>query len=495
MMHGPLLLVVVPLATAVICSVTSMSAKRATPVALLAGLLTHAGLLVAVAIRATRAAGLTYLVGGWAAPVGIVLVVDRFAAVFLILLAVGEVALTVYAIGERTVERSGFAVLLSLLATALSGVIVAGDLFNLFVFVELASVASIGLIALKRRDTGAASGFVYLVYASVSGAFFLIAVVVLYASTGVLTIAEIGAAVDSMPRATVVICSVCFIVSFGVKVGMVPLHFWQASAYDAAGSTAAAFLSGVAMKVYLYAMVRVLWSGLDATGRVPAVAVVLSVAGLLNIVVGHLLALGERDLKRLLAYSSVAHVGYILLGLGSSAGMVGALMHIVMHSLMKTGLFLSCRPIIGHAGSSRIGRLGGAARAQPVAFGAFTIAALAIVGIPPTGGFASKWFVSVAAYADYGAVPVLVVAAGTVISLLYYVRVSIAALAEAVPQPGRVSTTRRAGATALVVVASIAAATLILGPVMTRVEPTLRHAAESVVDRTRYIDLVREPPR
>ncbi|TVQ18975.1 MAG: hypothetical protein EA382_17060 [Spirochaetaceae bacterium] len=495
MTHGPVLLVVAPLATAVICSVTSMAAKRATRYVLLTGLLVHAGLLVLVAVDATRTAGLIYLVGGWAAPAGIVLVVDRFAALFLVLLAIGEVALTLYTIGKQTVDRSGFAVLLALLATALSGVIVAGDLFNMFVFIELASVASIGLIALKRRDTGAASGFVYLVYASISGALFLIAVVVLYSSTGVLTIAEIGAVVHTMPPEAIAICSVCFIVSFGVKVGLVPLHFWQAPAYHAAGSTAAAFLSGVAMKVYLYAMVRLLWSGLDAVARVPAIAVVLTVAGLVNIVFGHLVALGERDLKRLLAYSSVAHVGYILLGLGSSAGMVAALMHIVMHSLMKTGLFFSCRPIIAHSGSSRISRLAGTARAQPVAFAAFVVAALAIVGIPPTGGFASKWFVSIAAYADYGVLPVLVVAVGTVISLLYYVRVSIAALAEAPPLRRRVPSTGRAGATALVVIASIAAATLILGPAMTRLEPTLRRAADSVVDRARYIDLVRGPTR
>ena len=510
MNHLPVLVVLTPLATALIASLLSVYRARAVRYVTLGGAVAHGVILVFTAYTALTTNGLAYAVGGWAAPVGIVLVVDSFAAFFLVILAIGHGAVTVYAAGESQLGRTGFGILLPLLATALSGIIVAGDLFNLFVFLELAAIASTGLVSLKRRGTGAVFGFVYLVYASLSGLLFLVGVVVLYAGTGALTLAEIAASSAGLSPTTITIAFVCFLVSFGIKFGLVPLHFWQAPVYDAAGSTAAAFLSGTAMKAYLYAVIRITWHGLRIPTTVPQAFVILLILGMVNIVIGHLAGLSERDVKRLLAFSGVAHVGYIVVGLAvagasaenpvvAGAALAAVLLHVLMHTLSKTALFFSARRFIAHARTSAIDRLGGAARAEPVAFSAFCVAALAIVGVPPTIGFASKWYISLTALERFGIVPVIVISLGTVISMVYYARVATVALgpdarsgADDQRRHGVDRDTHRVGrAFGATAMALLAAATVALGPAASVLHALFARAAFALTEFDAYLVLVR----
>ncbi|TVR53701.1 MAG: hypothetical protein EA426_17675 [Spirochaetaceae bacterium] len=512
MNHLPVLVVLTPLATALIASVFSIHQARFVRLVVLIGAVAHVVVLLLTSYTALTTSGLAYAVGGWAAPVGIVLVVDAFSAFFLVILAIGHGVVTVYAVCEYQLDRTSFAILLPLLATAIAGIIVAGDLFNLFVFLELAAISSTGLISLKRRGAGAVFGFVYLVYASLSGLLFLVGVVVLYAGTGVLTLAEIAAASSELDATTIVIAFVCFLVSFGIKFGLVPLHFWQAPVYDAAGSTAAAFLSGTAMKAYLYAVIRITWHVLRIPTAAPQAFVALLIFGMINIVIGHLAGLAERDVKRLLAYSGVAHVGYILVGLAvagataeyagaAGAALAAALLHVLMHTLTKTTLFFSARRLIAHARTSAIDGLGGAARAEPVAFSAFFVAALAIVGIPPTIGFASKWYISLAALERFGIVPVIVISLGTVISMVYYTRIAVLALGPdtrfgaddrrcsgVVPSAHPIG--RAFGSATMVL---LAAATVALGPASSVLRSFLMRAAPALTNFEAYLALVRGP--
>ncbi len=502
MTHAALAVILIPLAAAIIASIASVRLARVPRIAALASGIAHMAAVVITVARVAKDGGLTYSLGGWAAPVGIVLVADAFSIVFLLITAVGHVSFLLHGMAEEKQNRKGVWMLTEILVAALSGIALAGDLFNLFVFVELASVTSVGLIAHKQHARGAGAGFVYLVFASLSGSFLLIAVLLLYSATGVLTIAEIAANVAGMPRTSYLATTGLILASFGMKFGLIPLHFWQAPSYHAAGSSVSALLSGTAMTLYIYAVVRLLFHMMRVSVHFPQAALLITVLGCVNVVGGHLLGLAERDLKRLLAYSSVAHVGYMLLGFGAAAsGRMGAtaatagLLHVVFHAVMKSALFYSGRRLIVAADSSAIAGLQGSARRDTVAFTAFFLASLAIVGVPPASGFVSKWRVAQATAAVAGVWPVLVVAVGTVISMIYYARVFHASLREGGRQGTRARTAggpwRYAG---LFTVTALGLATLVLGFGASGVEELLEPAAQALVDLEQYVLLVRGGP-
>lgn len=518
MNHLPVLLVVVPLGFAVLTSLVALLKESLVGLVWMAGAAIHAALSFTTAWLVASQGGMVYAVGAWSAPVGIVLVVDGFTTLFLIIIAAGHIAAVMFAMNEGRAERPTFGVLMLLIVTALSGIAVAGDLFNLFVFLELGTVSTTTLIALKRRDEVAVRGFIYLIYASLSGVLYLIAVVVIYAQTGVLTIAAIGSVITDVPPGAIAVAAACLIGSLGIKFALVPLHLWQAPAYQAAGSTACAFLSGTAMKLYLCALLRVLFHGLRVHETLPAVFPTLLVLGLINIMVGHLAGLAEPEAKRLLAYSGVAHVGYILTGVGALYGvtgveerslvLLGALTHLLMHALTKTTLFFTFRRITARFRSSSMRAWRGAVRAEPLACAALFLSALAIVGIPPTMGFFSKWLIAVAVFRAFGLIPVLVIGLGTIISMIYYARVATWAFAPGEAPTDRISgrhrgddvvdgpayTGRRAlpallGLPALLMGAGAAAA-LLLGPGLQWVMPMLERAALAAGDTERYVSLV-----
>ncbi len=503
MTHALAAVILAPLGAAVVASLTAIRSRRAVRIAALAGGIAHAAAVVSAATTVAATGGVTYALGGWIPPAGIVLVADPLTSVFLVIIAAGHLVFLVHGLAEEERSRKGVWILTEILVAALSGIAVAGDLFNLFVFIELAAVASIGLIAHKQRARGAGAGFVYLVFASLSGAFFLIAVVLLYANTGVLTIAEIAARVNDLPADARHAVVGLLIASIGIKFGLIPFHFWQAPAYHAAGSSVAALLSGTAMKLYVYVLIRLSFHMLRVPLHFPNAGVLFIGLGAVNIIGGHMLGLAERDLKRLLAYSSVAHVGYILIGIGAAvsgpvarSAAAAALLHVLFHAVMKSALFYSGRRFITSAGTSVIAGLTATGRREPIAFSAFFLAALAIVGVPPTSGFYSKWRIAVSVYPQLGVVPVVVIAIGTVISMVYYARVFHTALRRATDGPGqRPSPAAHSRlpwqVPAPFLVALLGITTLALGLVAGRVESFVGPAADTMVDLDRYIQLVR----
>lgn len=507
--HLPVLVVVIPLAGAFLISLTDLvrPALKA-PVALLVSAAHGAALIMAASRAMTQGTlsgpGIVYSVGGWTAPVGINLTVDSFSAFFLLLLAIGHGASVLYRIGSenRTGWEGKSAALIALYFAALSGIVVTMDLFNLFVFVELATVCSIGLIARKRRPESAVAGFVYLMAAVVSGGLLLFSVLLLYVATGTVSMPLVALAARDLPWHLHTAITAAMVVSFGIKFGLVPLHFWQPRAYHAAGTTAAAILSAFGMKVYIYALLRVLWLPLQAPAIVPGVFQVLLVMAMVNILAGHLMALIEHNLVRMLAFSSIAHAGYILLGVaaagraGVSSGAVGsslaaaamaaALFHVAMHALMKSALLWSGHRLVLHAQSSRIMKHGGSGRSAPGSIMAFSLAALAITGIPPTGGFASKWFV---ALSQDGLLPVLVIGAGTVISLLYYARYILVATrgsGSCTPRAWRSSLSSPRLDTAIAL--ALASAAVLAGIVNLPLQSLFLNAAEELVHHSAIIE-------
>lgn len=439
MNHLPVLVIVIPLIGGFLLSFTELAPlavrrnlKRS--IALLAAG-THAIVLLTAATQAMNHGTMWYYLGEWRAPVGIVLRVDRFAAFFLATLALGHVMGVLIRMGTQHVTQweGKSAALLSLLFAAFSGIVVTADLFNLYVFIELATVTSVGLISRKQYPSSAVAGFMYLMVGTISGALLLFAILIIYSVGGTVTMPLIAPAIQHMPATMRAVVVAAITVSLGIKFGMVPFHFWQPRAYRAAGMTASGVLSGFGMNIYIYALIRVLWEPLSAATTVNTVFLVLTGIAIVTILTGHIMALWETNLVRMLAYSSVAHSGYILVafaaagklfaapgGAALATGAIGAAMfHMAVHSIMKSTLLWSGHHFVFRSGSSIMTSHHSLGRPGLGPAVAFSVAALAIIGIPPTAGFASKWAV---AAAQIHLIPVLAIAAGTAISLGYYVR-------------------------------------------------------------------------
>lgn len=488
MTHILIMVIIAPLAAAVAGSIAVYWSERLLRCVVAASAFAHAVFVTSIIVYVGDEGSMLYEVGAWVAPVGIMLYADALSVVILLILSAAHVVLVLHTFSAARASRGATWILVELLVAALSGIVVSGDLFNMFVFLELATVASIGLVAHKRSATGAGAGFVYLLFALVSGLLFMIAVVLVYRATGVLSLSGIAAEIDRSPEQAVRVVAGLLLGSLGIKFGLVPFHFWQAPAYEAAGSSAAALMSGAGMKVYLYVLIRLIFHTLRVPVIVPRIGVVLLALGATSILFGHLLALAQRDLKRLLAFSSVAHVGYIFLALAAvsrggsigAAAAYGAILHICFHALMKSTLFYSGRSMIVRARASATERMRGVGRAEPLGFAAFMLAAVALVGIPPTSGFYSKWRIALDSFAGYGAFPVVVIAAGTVISMLYYARVLHLGLAEGERPP--VTGAERTPTAALALVALLSLGTFSMGVAGPAIEAMLTGAAAVLAD-------------
>lgn len=496
MNHLPVLVIVFPLLGGVSIALAGVKRPAARAVTAVTVAALH-GVMLIMLIRYVYLVGpLHYYPGGWVYPVGIHLTVDAFSGFFLLILAVGHPATVLFRLGSDGLRGwdDKSATLTALYFTALTGIVVTGDLFNLFVFVELATVTTLGLISRKGRENSTVAGFIYLVLASVSGVMLLLGILLIYITTGTVTMVLVAQRIGSIPPHIHAVVAGCVLVSFGIKFGMVPGHLWQPRAYLGSGSTVAAVFSAIGMKIYLYALIRLLWLPLQVPELLPRLFDLLLVAGMVNILAGHLAALAENNLVRMLSFSSVAHAGYILLGIAvagrvtPAAGIVAivaTLFHMAMHALAKSTLLWSGRTFIARRRSSSFSALSGAGRGAVGNVVAFSLGALAVVGIPPTGGFASKWYV---ALAQSSLVPVLVIAAGTVISLVYYGRFFIVLADRNGPGdaavssegPARPSRSRRmlSPDTALILTLGIAA--LAAGPMEGVVREYLRYVAAAL---------------
>ncbi len=359
---------------------------------------------------------LRYDLGGWAPPVGIEYVVDEVAAY--VTLVVTSVSLLVLAATRRWAlleagDRLGsFYGLALLLLAGLTGMVVTGDLFNLFVFLEISSLAAYALVFIGGRRAMIA-GFRYLIIGSIGGAFYLLGVGFIYFATGTLNMAEARELIpDAEATRAVQVGAVFIFAGLGLKMALVPMHTWLPDAYQQAPSSVNSLIAPVMTKVAAYAMLRMFLSVFPAgylTSVVP-IADALVVLGLIGIVFGSIAAASQKDLRRMLAYSSISQLALIAVGIGlaSPLAFVAALLHVVNHAAMKSTLFLATASIRLQTGLQRIQNLSGIGRRMPITMAAFTIGSISMVGIPPSAGFFSKWYM-VQAGVDQGQWAVVVV--------------------------------------------------------------------------------------
>jgi len=354
--------------------------------------------------------------GGWAAPMGITLIADRLAAVLVLVAEVTMLAVLIYAIGEPRTERNhvGFQSAYLVLAAGVAASFLTGDLFNLFVAFEMMLTASYVLLTLGGRYDQVRSGMTYIVISLVASTLFVTALALLYSATGTVNMAHLAQRIAELPDGEQTAFAVLLLVVFGIKAAIFPLFFWLPDSYPTAPSPITAVFAGILTKVGVYAIIRTQLV-LFPEGARPATLLLATAA--LTMVVGVLGALAQDDLKRILSFTIVSQIGYMVMGLGffTTAGVAAVVYSLVHHIVVKTALFLIGGVIDHTSGTSRLSEIGDLVRTAPRLAAMFLIAALSLAGIPPLSGFISKYALVDAGVAA-GHLPV--VAVSLVVSLL-----------------------------------------------------------------------------
>jgi len=345
---------------------------------------------------------LSYHMGGWPPPWGIEVRVDELTALVLVLVSLFG-ALVMTALREslspvmRRERHSLYYATFLLCAASLIGITITGDAFNVFVFLEISSLSTYALIARGRDRRALTAAFRYLVMGTIGATFILISIGFMYMVTGTLNMADLAQRLPALSDNRVVQASFAFFtIGIAIKVAMFPLHFWLPNAYTYAPKATTAFLAATATKVSLYVMIRFLFDvyGIEfsfSQMHLSTLLVPLSIAGIL---IASLVAVFQTDAKRLLAWSSVAQLGYMILGIAllNVSGLTAAITHMFNHAMIKAGLFLALAAMIYRVGSSKLDDLSGIGRTMPLTTGAFTILGIGLIGVPMTAGFVSKWY-------------------------------------------------------------------------------------------------------
>ncbi|MGP4057048.1 Na+/H+ antiporter subunit D [Mycobacterium sp. 4D054] len=366
-------------------------------------------------------------VGGWGpteagmGPLGVTLVVDRLSALMLVVSSIVLLAVVFYAIGQGIRdgdERQPVSIFLPTYLVLSAGVFMAflaGDLFNLFVGFEVLLTASFVLLTIGASKERVRAGISYVMVSMVSSLVFLFGIALVYATTGTLNLAEIAVRLDDVPEGTRMALFAVLLVAFGIKAAVFPLSAWLPDSYPTAPAPVTAVFAGLLTKVGVYAIIRA-HSLLFPGGGMDRI---LLVAGLLTMIIGIFGAIAQSDIKRLLSFTLVSHIGYMVFGIALSThlGMAGAIYYVAHHILVQTTLFLVVGLIERQAGASTLERLGGLAAASPLLAFVFVVPALNLGGIPPFSGFIGK-VALLEAGAESGSVLAWILVAGSVVTSL-----------------------------------------------------------------------------
>ena len=401
--------VVLPLLGAGLSVILGRS-RRLQRVVALSILVTVAGVAVALLVEVDRNGPVSTQAGGWAAPMGITLVADRLSAIMLVVASLMLLSVLVYAIGQPGAERNhvGFQSVYLVLAAGVAAAFLTGDLFNLFVSIEMMLTASYVLITLGGRLDQVRSGMTYVVISLLASVLFVAMLAFVYASTGTMNMADLSTKVADLPDGLRSALAVLMLVVFGIKAAIFPLFFWLPDSYPTAPSPVTAIFAGLLTKVGVYAIIRTQTLLFPEDTRPGPLLLVIAGATML---VGVLGAIAQGDVKRILSFQIISHIGYMIMGLGlfTVGGLAAAVFYTIHNIVAKTGLFLTGGLIEHAGGSSRLTRLGGMVRTAPVIAVLFLVPAFSLVGVPPFSGFVAK-FALVDAASDRAAYGVMGVA-------------------------------------------------------------------------------------
>jgi len=322
-------------------------------------------------------------------PFGLCLQVDGLSIIMALVGFLLWLAVSIYSISYIKTDLVRYYSLLLILLGAVQGTVLAKDLINFYVFLEMTTVTTYFLIIHKRSTVALQAGYKYILMNLIGAFLILLSVILVYVNTG-------NYGITGFTESNSFVAPILFLVGCFIKAGAVPLHTWLPDAHPAAPSPVSAFLSGIVIKIGVYGIIRFIFPILNSdlyvnNFREPLSTLIIYIA-VASMLIGVLLALAQTDIKRLLAYHSVSQIGYILLGigLGTRLGLAGGLYHMVNHAIFKGLLFLCMGAVIYSTGARKLDNLGGLWKRMPITTSTCIIAALAISGIPPFSGFASK---------------------------------------------------------------------------------------------------------
>ena len=486
--HLPVLIVAVPL----ICAPLCLLIRRTFPVWLLtiaACTFSLAG-TVEILTAALHGEVLRYDLGGWRPPWGIAYLVTAANASVALLVSLIFTGVAVYARHSIPRELAGgrsdvFFALFLLLLSGSSGVVLTNDLFNIFVFLEIASLSSYALVACSPGGRAPLAAFRYLIIGSLGASFFLLGIGFLYAMTGTLNLDDMSARLPSIIETRTGLAAFAFITAgLMLKIALFPLHTWLPDAYTEAPSAVSALLAGTSSKVSLYLLLILLFRlfGVHLTTHILPFDTILMILSSAAIVFGAVTAMGQKNVKRMMAYSSISQIGFIGLGIATAsvAGITAAFIYLFSHALIKTGLFLALGCVIYHSGSSTFHSFAGIGRRMPWTAAAVVAGGLSLVGVPLTSGFISKWHLIGALFEARQWFLIGLVLAGSLLTLVYVWRLIECIYRNGTPE----KTVREAPAALLIPVWLFIGLNLYLGVQAGSLVETARAAARALFGET-----------
>lgn len=368
---------------------------------------------------------IVYKVGSWIPPIGIALVLDGLTSFMLVTINLIAFFITLYSISymARYTAKWKFSTLFLLMVAGMNGVIATGDIFNMYVFLEIAAIASYALVAFGIEHEELEAAFKYAVMGTVASAFILLGIIFLYSYTSTLNMADMGRVLlDKGPGRIIGFVVPLFILGFGLKAAIMPFHAWLPDAHPSAPAPISAMLSGLLIKVLgIYALMRVFFNILGVS---QTTYYTLMVLGIISMSLGAFLAIGQEDIKRMLAYSSISQIGYIILGIGIATplAIIGALFHLINHAVFKSLLFLNSGAIEYSTGTRDLKKMGGLNSRMPVTGVTSLIGSMSISGLPPLSGFWSKLIIILAAVQAKHYIMATIAALVSIVTLAYYLR-------------------------------------------------------------------------
>ncbi|WP_416306615.1 monovalent cation/H+ antiporter subunit D family protein [Neptunicella sp. SCSIO 80796] len=423
--HLPILQVIVPLLAAPACLLLN-NPRLSWLLACFAG---GVSLLISSLLlyQVQQSGVISYMLGGWDAPWGIEYRIDLLSAyVLLIVSAIGTVVLLAANTGIRQEiaddKQSLFYVLYLLCLAGLLGIVATGDIFNVFVFLEISSLATYALVAFGRDRRALLAAYQYLILGTIGATFLLIGIGLLYSLTGTLNMQDVAERLPQGTDSSSVYTAFAFmIVGVGLKLALFPLHLWLPNTYTYAPSMVTAFLAATATKVAIYLLIRLHFSIFGDDFGKEIIQPLFITLGLMGIFVASMVAIKQPNIKRLFAYSSVAQIGYMIIGIGigTSLGLQATLLHLFNHALMKGALFLALAAVVYRIGSTDRASFNGLAKHMPWTMAAIVVAGLSLIGVPLTVGFISKWYLVLASFQN-GLWPVaLLIVIGSLLAVYY----------------------------------------------------------------------------
>jgi len=445
--HLPILQVIVPLMAAPLCLLFRHS-RAAWLFALIAS---GTALVISILLlQQVLATGLiSYALGGWQAPWGIEYRIDTLNA--FLLLIISSLSTVVLLAADTSISKeipkekhSLFYVLYLLSLTGMLGIVATGDAFNVFVFLEISSLSAYALIALGSDRRALWASYQYLIMGTIGATFILIGIGLMYQMTGTLNMHDLSNRLPEVAQTRTVFTAFAFvIVGVCLKLALFPLHLWLPNAYAYAPSIVTAFFAATATKVAIYLLIRFTYSvfGFSFSFTALPLQLLFVVLGVLGIFVASSAAIYQSNVKHLFAYSSIAQIGYMIVGFSIStvAGLTATLLHLFNHALMKGALFLALAAVMHRIGSVQLSALKGLGREMPLTMAAIVAGGLSLIGVPLTVGFVSKWYL-VLALLENGWWPVaMLILLGSLLAIVYVWRIVEVAYFQPRVGPGELS--------------------------------------------------------